>query len=1610
MRGSAVFFTLFLFQLINSTAVAPEIYIGEETGNYYSRVVSSSGSVPGVPATISFDHILTRFEFLDGLEGFSHAESESKGKVSIVSLRDGAISMRAAWRSRIQRETDHTLQCMQNATDSIISCNETREEEILAEFPWIDSPVIGPMTTSDSTYIVIRMRHLVHANEAMIRYRNESLSIAKEMSLRHEWKRPNYWQVKFPVLADGKYHLYAIPISSTRFAVPTIITEFSQLRVYPAVVSVENGTSYPRKDAVYDGTILMDYVRIATAPTILRIEGCSPIIYDNSDVGKMLKETDKLPPVVRPTVRRGYALNQYFHTIDEALLRVNASTDSSLPFACTYNCARRGGDRVVITGLHFGSSTPRVLIDQVPCTNVSFLHEQTSISCITPPGHKRNAIVTISNGDMPVLRDSKPFLSYAQGSVPPPRPVITNINAKAVDVSWVCPQDKWDCMTTTSYIVQWRMAVLDDVTVGDTTNSDIVPGAIIGTDAAGFIAERPIGSEDSSLHSGRSSSRIHSQAVQNDMISSVGVGRGDLDGDGLADDLYLDGVYVRDASSDGWSTQSQVFDDYGEPIPGPSPSQSGFLVDVPSGASYSFTDEALSQTRGAVRPFFDPSISGGTFVNGSYVPPVDRVPKRIAPDISWGPWGQAPGGGFVMVINQTSTTIIGLEQGRRYSFRIAALNEPTSFFAFNSAQAAIKAGNLDGGGYLAWAGTGSDLYGHRQRPAAVSGTVRSRYSLPSDDIRTLSFDFLFSKFDANNTLDHGPMFKNSSVNSLHWAGGEGHFGLVLVGDAQIGNCNASHTCCDGFGFGVDGGATFSDAIRFLDEWEQSRTHSPLYRFDSETMDFTPTALSWARERAAAEGINTGTVPLLMQTVNRGAHSAAVRQLVEPDSSLGHGGFRKDDTYEGLGDDLAAQYGADFTIKTGPRPLSHSGDVAGSAQPVLHRSRLWTADTLLARGLGRSPSSQSWFSIFEPKEEPVSVWESYDDAGTIAFVSTTLVKKLDDWALNRYLQSLDDETEESALYNSAISNGINGGTTEFIRWNYPGPGASKFKGKYNDTRVLWDEFTRGPLSPLNEEELIIVESNSTNSTNSTNFTSAPLLVNGSSFLSANLSSLNATNSSTFNSSSSTTGATSFPNTTKAKETRYSRSYTTIPRFVHRDKHGRRLVGLDSDPRSTCSLICTSASSARPPVLNSQTQRGTEVYPRGVFAGSRTRGTTINDQDDIVLVSTDDNTIGIDNKNALEEDYFTESAAMDGLSAYGPSTIQGAKFSSTNLSSGGIDYREGDPVTSAPISGRFSRASHPLGGVPFPYPDTTFPTSVVIVDAGNGERKSDFVESPPSKRPVATNATSPCGPALRLTASMSSQSGAAWYSRPQQVREGFDTTFIFRISSPSVHCRNMNDAHTRCRPKGGAGLAFVIQTMHPAALGNGSSGMGYAGIRRSVAVEFDTYADSEHLDPHENHISVQSRGANFGNSPNHTFSLGHAVLRANSELTDGIHVVRVLYEPNFPKRLVNDPAFLPSSYVSDWLASNEEGGGGGGGEFVGSDTGSGTQWEQERNLGALSIFVDDEKAATLIVPLSLQKLLSLDDTHGRAWVGFTAGTGADVWQAHDLLGWHFTSLRK
>src|ERR1051325_4534708 len=83
----------------------------------------------------------------------------------------------------------------------------------------------------------------------------------------------------------------------------------------------------------------------------------------------------------------------------------------------------------------------------------------------------------------------------------------------------------------------------------------------------------------------------------------------------------------------------------------------------------------------------------------------------------------------------------------------------------------------------------------------------------------------------------------------------------------------------------------------------------------------------------------------------------------------------------------------------------------------------------------------------------------------------------------------------------------------------------------------------------------------------------------------------------------------------------------------------------------------------------------------------------------------------------------------------------------------------------------------------------------------------------------------GTQLRLTSNASSQIGGAWFTTPQAVEGGFDTTFQFQITS---------------QVGGGAdGFAFVIQNSGAgtSALGGAGGQIGYQGITNRLAVQFD-----------------------------------------------------------------------------------------------------------------------------------------------------------------------------
>lgn len=187
-------------------------------------------------------------------------------------------------------------------------------------------------------------------------------------------------------------------------------------------------------------------------------------------------------------------------------------------------------------------------------------------------------------------------------------------------------------------------------------------------------------------------------------------------------------------------------------------------------------------------------------------------------------------------------------------------------------------------------------------------------------------------------------------------------------------------------------------------------------------------------------------------------------------------------------------------------------------------------------------------------------------------------------------------------------------------------------------------------------------------------------------------------------------------------------------------------------------------------------------------------------------------------------------------------------------------------------------------------------------------------------------------LRLTSSDYYQTGAVWATAPQPVLLGFRTQFTFQITE---------------KLNGGAdGFAFVLQNTGPLALGSGGGSVGYSLLDNSIAIEFDTYANTEIADPNGNHVSVQTRRSE-PNDANPVYSLG--TTSDIPDLSDGrLHQASIVYEP-----------------------------------------------------GELRVYVDSA-TPQLVVPVDLEQVLALSE--GKCWVGFTATTGACS-ENHEIADWSF-----
>lgn len=129
-------------------------------------------------------------------------------------------------------------------------------------------------------------------------------------------------------------------------------------------------------------------------------------------------------------------------------------------------------------------------------------------------------------------------------------------------------------------------------------------------------------------------------------------------------------------------------------------------------------------------------------------------------------------------------------------------------------------------------------------------------------------------------------------------------------------------------------------------------------------------------------------------------------------------------------------------------------------------------------------------------------------------------------------------------------------------------------------------------------------------------------------------------------------------------------------------------------------------------------------------------------------------------------------------------------------------------------------------------------------------------------------------IRLVPDVQYSSGSAWYKYPINLNEPFEMEICLMLGEKDED--------------GADGIVFVF---YPQMMNTGfwGEGMGFAGLRPSLGIEFDTYTNYHLNDPIEDHLAIMTNGqiSHYGN-------ITEPVLLNNLE--DGErHRMRILWNP-------------------------------------------------------------------------------------------------------------------
>ncbi|KAA0164344.1 hypothetical protein FNF28_03884 [Cafeteria roenbergensis] len=667
-------------------------------------------------------------------------------------------SLHVAWEYETQGDLEGWGSATSEASgaEAIVLGGELRLEAQSSD-PVVDSPLFH-INATDRTVLVFRAAAFGTPGDSEVLWRlRRPGGAAPPPSFGAglgDWRLEgnSEWDVRstsFRVEGDGAARTYYVPLVNPASPGPTAAPQGAlvqvRLRLWAAPSAGAGGAAH------------IDFIRISERPLVAHVSGCGRVTRQESlhlsgpspDAPAFHPVSNPPPPTKQWARETGTTTDQRFHSwADAHALRDVGSDAFGLAFGSTYNCLRSGGDLLVISGSGFGPSDARVTVGGAACTEVR--HDpaapESRIACRSPAMQSgpEHAVVAVAQGRFPGLVDAKPLLSYAVGPRAPVALDASNVGATHLSASW-SPRSLWDALATTGYVLEAR--------------SLLRPAELWAAFYPALLALGP----------------RRSGAAGNDSVVSAPAGPDDVaaalpTGAAGAGPLLpqLASVLLERQESHFRSEPGDVGSGGapdGELLPTPSVAELREASRI-SGVPAAVLAAVAVDRWGQVGWRSMPAPAGR---NGSLLSQLGGWPALEAEPAAWSAWSRLASTG-----NVTSTTVAGLPAGTAVQLRVAALAEDTVLDA------------------AAWQRV--NAHGHREAlPQGSQGPWSEAAAA-----RTTAADILFDWFDANGTLSYGGADRRSTTGELGRVGGEGSWGLVLVGSAHVAGCNATHSCCDGF--------------------------------------------------------------------------------------------------------------------------------------------------------------------------------------------------------------------------------------------------------------------------------------------------------------------------------------------------------------------------------------------------------------------------------------------------------------------------------------------------------------------------------------------------------------------------------------------------------------------------------------------------------------------------------------------------------------------------------------------------------------------------------------------------------------------------------------------